>query len=95
VSALSRTKRYTDEYTPERVSRLNQQRRQIAARWFRDADLGGRSTTEMRSATDLMEARDARSVSRMVRRMDDSGQEALLDPEMPDSTRHQLYDTWQ
>jgi hypothetical protein len=89
-----KTKRYADENTPQSVTRLNQRRKELSAKWFRGARIGGRSKAELRAATDLMDARDPKGVSRMLRRLDDAEQRAFLDPDMDPAVRRNIYDGW-
>lgn len=77
------------------MSKLNGKRNHLAAKWFRDADLGGRSTGELRTATRLMDTHSPRKVSRLLRRMDDAEQRAFLDPDLSENARNDAYRLWE
>ena len=61
------------------------------ARAYGDGEL---DRSEAATALELMDANNPTAVSRMLRRMDDSGQEALLDEGLDQSQRQTLYETW-
>ena len=94
VGKVVRTRRYVADKTPQKVYDLNTKQRKLSARYFRDADLGGRSPSELEAAGKLMAENNPKQVSRMLRRMDDSGQQAFLDPDMDPAVRRNLYDGW-
>ncbi len=52
---------------------------ELSAKYFRDADLGGRSADEITNAGRLMDQNSPTEVSLTLRRMDDSEQAAFLD----------------
>ncbi len=94
VGKVVRTRRYVADKTPQKVYDLNTKQRKLSARYFRDADLGGRSPSELEAAGKLMAENNPKQVSRMLRRMDDSGQQAFLGPDMDPAVRRNLYDGW-
>ncbi len=67
---------------------------ELSAKYFRDADLGGRSADEITTAGKLMDQNSPTEVSRTLRRMDDSEQAAFLDDGLDQSQRQRLFDSW-
>ncbi|RLM32587.1 hypothetical protein [Haloarcula sp. Atlit-120R] len=80
--------------TPQKVYDLNTKQRKLSARYFRDADLGGRSPSELEAAGKLMAENNPKQVSRMLRRMDDGQQAAFLSDDLDEAARADLYKAW-
>ncbi|MDQ2074807.1 VWA domain-containing protein [Haloarcula sp. H-GB4] len=94
VGKVVRTRRYVADKTPQKVYDLNTKQRKLSARYFRDADLGGRSPSELETAGKLMAENNPKQVSRMLRRMDDGQQAAFLSDDLDEATRADLYKAW-
>nr|WP_255356082.1 hypothetical protein [Haloarcula sp. CBA1127] len=94
VGKVVRTRRYVADKTPQKVYDLNTKQRKLSARYFRDADLGGRSPSELETAGKLMAENNPKQVSRMLRRMDDGQQAAFLSDDLDEAARADLYKTW-
>ncbi|MDS0261851.1 dockerin type I domain-containing protein [Haloarcula sp. S1CR25-12] len=94
VSKLVTTRRYISDTIPEGTSSYLDQADEISARYFRDADLSGRTSARVGRAGELMDGNNPRMVSKMLRRMGNSDQQAFLDEGLDLSQRQRLYDTW-
>jgi len=94
VGKVVRTRRYVADKTPQKVYDLNTKQRKLSARYFRDADLGGRSPSELEAAGKLMAENNPKQVSRMLRRMDDGQQAAFLSDDLDEAARADLYKAW-
>ncbi|KOX92648.1 hypothetical protein AMS69_15025 [Haloarcula rubripromontorii] len=94
VGKVVRTHRYVADKTPQKVYDLNTKQRKLSARYFRDADLGGRSPSELEAAGKLMAENNPKQVSRMLRRMDDGQQAAFLSDDLDEAARADLYKAW-
>ncbi|WP_336358969.1 dockerin type I domain-containing protein [Haloarcula sp. CGMCC 1.6347] len=94
VGKVVRTRRYVADKTPQKVYDLNTKQRKLSARYFRDADLGGRSPSELEAAGKLMAENNPKQVSQMLRRMDDGQQAAFLSDDLDEAARADLYKDW-